>query len=260
MERIVRILSGVLFIMAGLLTLFNFKPLPPPDARTLVGILLIVTGAGISFKIPPKDSFLLGLSIVILIISLSKFEFGPRVIANVHYSLNLTCKELDIKLMMSEAKLETGLGALNVTGPKEVAAKLGSPCSLDLCCSHVEAKIGEPKRLSLMSTMSDAKITIRNCVRSISISNQMGDVEAIYYVPKGCGGSIFVTSNLGDTKLTLIIPSDVKVVYDVRANLGSAIVETPMGTGMHGAYGNGTVLKLSGTVNMGDLKVVIKRG
>ncbi len=258
-KQVVNLLSGVLFILAGLVLVLNVRYPIRLEGSTALGLILIIVGVSMAFKVPFANALILGISIATLIFALNGFnvDLGGRgtVINGTleegrSFEVEVNAGKLNLKV--GDCEKSTYRGAVLTYSLYNESLKFTGKMDLTLC---------KAKRIKIDVKAGTAKVEIDRCLEKVNVENEAGTVKVIYNVPSKCGGTISVENNLGSAYLKIKIPKGVKVIYSVSSTLGKAELVTPEGvyTGS-GTWGEGEeTLYLRLESNLGTLTAVIEK-
>ncbi len=245
--QVINIISGLLFVISGLVLIFHIRYPVKIEPTTLLGIILIVIGVSMAFKVPFMSSLALGISIAVLILSLNglnvSFEGKSTIINGTleegkEFEIEVNAGKLNLKIMnCGESKYEGKVVTYSIS---KSSLRFMGEVRLTLC---------KAEKVSVNVNAGSVRIEVYKCLKELKIENNVGSAKIYYTLPKACEGKVSVENNLGSVDLDIKVPEGVKVIYSASSTLGKVEIITPEGTYTgSGSWGEGEkvfYLKLS---------------
>lgn len=254
----ITVLSGILFILSGIVVLANIKLPIALDFTKLMGVAFIAFGIGVLSGASVTSSLTFALSLITLLFSLMPYtSFVPNKGMNEFNVTYKECKTFEVKVQMGDLKVILDKG-LNEASGYAIKREVGN-CSLYMCCGKGNLTLNDTKVFTISNVLGNVYVKAYKCLKKMDVENYMGNVRITYEVPKNCSGTLTILTDMGSTEANLIVPKGVKVEYEISSNLGSYEVILPNGRGKNeGTYGSGqSVLRVRANINMGSFKLVV---
>ncbi|ALU12160.1 hypothetical protein EYM_00970 [Ignicoccus islandicus DSM 13165] len=262
-DKAFHLISGLLFVSAGIALTLDIKVPLSFDPKLLLGLLLIAIGVSIAFGASLGSALVFGLSLLVLLLSISSlsfpFEFNVKG-STLSSKGNVTnCDGLSVKAILSKMRILSGNSTEYLTeGPSDQV--LLNACSLRFCCSNTSLEIGDLKSLDLELVMSSLRGNVNKCLGELRVNSVMSDSSLELEIPSNCNSEIRLESVMGSIKLKVIVPNGTKVKYSLSGALGEAVVETPEGASSIGEFGEGSnEVLIRGKASLGEIRVQIQR-